>query len=54
VPAQRLEAYYQQIRTMRVALEANGSFCRAVLATRRTAPSMPSTTTNPGDANVQA
>jgi metal-sulfur cluster biosynthetic enzyme len=54
VPAERLEPYYQQIRTVRVSLEANGSFCRAVLATRRAKPSMPSETTNKGEAHVQA
>jgi metal-sulfur cluster biosynthetic enzyme len=30
--AERLEAHYQNARTMRVALEANGAFCRALLA----------------------
>jgi metal-sulfur cluster biosynthetic enzyme len=35
LPAERLEAHYRTIRTVRVALEANGSFCRAVLAARR-------------------
>ena len=35
VPAERLESYYRDARTVRVALEANGSFCRAVLAGRR-------------------
>jgi hypothetical protein len=34
VPEETLEAYYQRIRTVRVALEANGSFCRAILTTR--------------------
>jgi metal-sulfur cluster biosynthetic enzyme len=43
IPADRLEAYYRQIRTVRVSLEANGSFCRAVLAKR--AASALSTTT---------
>ena len=32
---ERLEAYYHVARTVRVALEANGSFCRAVLAVRQ-------------------
>jgi hypothetical protein len=49
IAADRLEAYYQQIRTVRVALEANGAFCRAVLA-RRTA----SRPQSEGEANVQA
>ena len=36
--AARLDAWYQHIRTIRVTQEANGSFCRAVLATRQKAP----------------
>lgn len=32
---ERLEAYYHAARTVRVSLEANGSFCRAVLAGRQ-------------------
>jgi metal-sulfur cluster biosynthetic enzyme len=34
VSAERLESHYRNARTVRVALEANGSFCRAVLAGR--------------------
>jgi metal-sulfur cluster biosynthetic enzyme len=34
----RLDAHYQQIRTVRVAMEANGSFCRAALAARAPEP----------------
>ncbi len=34
----RLEAYYRAARTVRVSLEANGSFCRAVLAVRQDVP----------------
>jgi metal-sulfur cluster biosynthetic enzyme len=30
--AERLQAHYEAIRTVRVALEANGSFCRALLS----------------------
>ena len=30
----RLQAHYESIRTLRVALEANGSFCRALLSAR--------------------
>jgi metal-sulfur cluster biosynthetic enzyme len=30
--AEQLQAHYEAIRTVRVALEANGSFCRAVLS----------------------
>jgi metal-sulfur cluster biosynthetic enzyme len=47
IVADRLEAHYQQIRTVRVSMEANGSFCRAVLATR--APTMLSKITNGGE-----
>jgi metal-sulfur cluster biosynthetic enzyme len=32
---ERLEAHYRDIRTVRVAMEANGSFCRALLASHR-------------------
>jgi metal-sulfur cluster biosynthetic enzyme len=32
--ADRLQTHYEAIRTVRVALEANGSLCRAVLSTR--------------------
>ena len=35
LPVERLEAYYRDARTVRVSLEANGAFCRAVLAKRR-------------------
>ena len=34
LPVDRLDAYYRDARTVRVAMEANGSFCRALLATR--------------------
>jgi len=34
LPVERLEAYYRDARTVRVSLEANGAFCRAVLARR--------------------
>jgi metal-sulfur cluster biosynthetic enzyme len=33
--ADRLQAHYESIRTLRVALEANGSFCRALLSVRQ-------------------
>jgi metal-sulfur cluster biosynthetic enzyme len=32
---ERWEAHYRDTRTVRVAMEANGSFCRALLASRR-------------------
>jgi hypothetical protein len=41
IPAEQLETYYQVARTVRVALDANGSFCRAMLATRRTETERP-------------
>jgi metal-sulfur cluster biosynthetic enzyme len=53
IAADRLEAYYQQIRTVRVALEANGAFCRAVLA-KRTASRRLNTAQNEGRGHVQA
>jgi metal-sulfur cluster biosynthetic enzyme len=48
LPAERLEAHYRTIRTARVALEANGSFCRAVLAARRCDAAAPPTHTSRG------
>lgn len=53
IAAEELEAYYQQVRTVRVALEANGAFCRALLA-RRTASHLPNKARSEGEANVQA
>ena len=41
IPAGQLESHYQVARTVRVALDANGSFCRAMLATRRTEAEQP-------------
>jgi metal-sulfur cluster biosynthetic enzyme len=35
VPLDQLDSYYRDARTVRVAMEANGSFCRALLAARR-------------------
>jgi metal-sulfur cluster biosynthetic enzyme len=43
---EQLEAHYQNARTVRVALEANGSFCRAVLAARRLSALEPSSHAN--------
>ena len=37
----RLQAHYEAIRTARVALEANGSFCRALLSPQRRAAAGP-------------
>jgi metal-sulfur cluster biosynthetic enzyme len=53
IAADRLEAYYQQIRTVRVALEANGAFCRVMLA-KRIASGPADTTRSKGEANVPA
>jgi len=38
VREEQLETHYQRVRTVRVSMEANGSFCRAALVTRRAAP----------------
>jgi metal-sulfur cluster biosynthetic enzyme len=50
IASDELESHYTQIRTIRVSMEANGSFCRAVLAMRgKTA--LP-TKTNGGNVHV--
>ena len=41
LPPEQLEAYFYSARTVRVSLEANGSFCRAVLARRLNLPHEP-------------
>jgi metal-sulfur cluster biosynthetic enzyme len=41
IPAGQLKTYYQIARTVSVALDANGSFCRVMLATRRTEMKQP-------------
>ena len=41
IPAGQFETYYQIARTVRVALDANGSFCRAMLATRHAEAKQP-------------
>jgi hypothetical protein len=46
--AAALQAHYESIRTLRVALEANGSFCRALLSVRHLDAAGPS-----GQANVE-
>jgi hypothetical protein len=40
--AERLHTHYQAARTVRVAMEANGSFCRALLSMRRRDAAAPS------------
>lgn len=52
VSPERLAAHYDAARTMRVALEANGSFCRALLSRRHFAADPSSAEANPGGANV--
>jgi metal-sulfur cluster biosynthetic enzyme len=54
LPPQRLDDYYRMARTVRVSLEANGSFCRAVLATRDFAASAPSNSTTGGGTHVSS
>src|SRR5712691_8798309 len=45
---ERLQAHYEAIRTVRVALEANGSFCRALLSVHCPNAAEPSGHANPG------
>jgi metal-sulfur cluster biosynthetic enzyme len=51
---ERLQAHYEAIRTVRVALEANGSFCRALLTVRHLDAAGPSGQTNTGGRHVQS
>src|SRR6516164_9882114 len=46
--AERLEAHYRAIRTVRVAMEANGSFCRALLSVQHRDAAGPSGHANTG------
>lgn len=50
--AEQLERYYQNARIVRVSLEANGSFCRAVLAGRRADTATLSSRPNGGGTHV--
>ena len=52
VLAERLAAHYEAARTMRVALEANGSFCRALLSRDDFAASQSSANAIQGGTNV--
>ena len=52
--AERLQAHYVTIRTVRVALEANGSFCRALLGVRHLDAAGPAGHANPGGRYVQS
>lgn len=51
VSPERLAAHYEAARTMRVALEANGSFCRALLSRGHFAANQ-AAARNPGETNV--
>jgi metal-sulfur cluster biosynthetic enzyme len=50
--ADRLQAHYESIRTLRVALEANGSFCRALLSVQYRDAAGPLGQTNTGGTYV--
>ena len=52
--AEQLERHYQNARMVRVSLEANGSFCRAMLAGRRTDTTSLSIRAEAGGPHVQA
>jgi len=51
---ERLQAHYEAARTVRVALEANGSFCRALLSVRRLDAAAPLGDANTGGRHVQS
>jgi metal-sulfur cluster biosynthetic enzyme len=50
----RLQAHYEAIRTVRVALEANGSFCRALLSVQHLDAAGPLGHATAGGRNVQS
>jgi hypothetical protein len=52
--AERLQDHYEAVRTMRVALEANGSFCRALLDVHRQAAAEQTGPAKRGGKHVQA
>src|ERR1700731_3963000 len=52
VSAGQLLAHYEAARTVRVAMEANGSFCRALLSLQRLDAAGPSGNTNTGGRDV--
>jgi metal-sulfur cluster biosynthetic enzyme len=52
--AERLQAHYEAARTVRVALEANGSFCRALLTVRHLDAAGASGQANTGGKHVQS
>ena len=51
---ERIHAYYEAARTVRVAMEANGSFCRALLSLHRLDAAGPSGHPNTGGKDVQS
>ena len=51
---ERLEAHYEAARTVRVALEANGSFCRALLSAHQLDAAAPLGRANMGGRHVQS
>jgi metal-sulfur cluster biosynthetic enzyme len=51
---ERLQAHYEAIRTVRVALEANGSFCRALLSVQQRDAAGSSGHANTGGRHVQS
>jgi metal-sulfur cluster biosynthetic enzyme len=51
---ERLQAHYEAVRTVRVALEANGSFCRALLSLQHLDAAGPSGHANTGGRHVQS
>jgi metal-sulfur cluster biosynthetic enzyme len=51
--AEQLQAHYEAARTVRVALEANGSFCRALLSVQHLDAAGPSGHANMGGRHVQ-
>jgi metal-sulfur cluster biosynthetic enzyme len=52
--AEQLLAHYENARTVRVAMEANGSFCRALLSLQRLDAAAPLGQANTGGAHVQS
>ena len=51
---ERLEAHYEAVRAVRVALEANGSFCRALLSVHQLDAAAPPGHANMGGRHVQS
>ena len=51
---ERLQTHYEAVRTVRVALEANGSFCRALLSAQHLDATGPLGQVNTGGTHVQS